>query len=457
MKGLQRLNIMVTITVSLALLIIAIPADAESYTMQEDPLQVLMITGGGWHDYDVQHVLLEEELSKRVNLDFTIDYTTGTDADAIPEIHQNDDWASEYDLVLYNSCHSGVEDVEYIEGVVDAHVENQLPAVVLHCSMHTYRGDTMKWFEFVGARSHRHESHQPFTVELLEPSHPITVNFPSAWRTPHGELYEIVELMPGATPLIRAYGIDRNQFHPLAWTHEYEGVRVFSTTLGHHNVTMGSDVNLNLVASGLLWAAGLLNEDGSPAAGYEGERELGWISLFDGETLDGWRASENSDSFTVEDGRIVVDGPRSHLNYAGPIDGGDFKNFEFKTDVYTYPQANSGIFFHTRYQHLGWPQHGYEAQVNASHSDRRKTGSLYAVSDVMDNAPHEDEEWFEYYMRVAGNDIRFDIDGETVLQFTEPDDREGTISLDRGTISLQAHDPDSRIYYRNLMIRLWPD
>lgn len=190
----------------------------------------------------------------------------------------------------------------------------------------------------------------------------------------------------------------------------------------------------------------------------EQEADNGWVLLFDGETLDNWRASENVESFQVEDGKIVVDGPRGHLFYEGPVaNGGDFLNFEFKAEVYTYPEANSGIFFHTRFQDEGWPQHGYEAQVNATHSDPRKTGSLYAVQDVMDDAPHEDHEWFEYHIIVDGQDITFKIDGETVNEFTEPEDREGTIRLSRGTIALQAHDPNSRIYYRNVKARTLPD
>ena len=181
----------------------------------------------------------------------------------------------------------------------------------------------------------------------------------------------------------------------------------------------------------------------------------GWIPLFDGETLDGWNASENPESFWVEDEKIVVDGPRGHLFYEGPVaNGGDFLNFELKAEVYTYPNANSGIFFHTQYQEEGWPQHGYEAQVNATHRDPRKTGSLYAVKDVMDVAPHEDHEWFTYYIKVEGRDILFKVDGETVMEFTEPEDREGTISLSRGTIALQAHDPDSRIYFKDIEVRI---
>lgn len=181
-----------------------------------------------------------------------------------------------------------------------------------------------------------------------------------------------------------------------------------------------------------------------------------WLSIWDGETFDGWNASENPGSFTIEDGKIVIDGPRGHLFYEGPVGDADFEDFEFRAEVYTYPGANSGIFFHTQYQEEGWPAHGYEAQVNATHSDPRKTGSLYAVNDVMDNTPHEDEEWFTYHIIVEGKNITFNVNGETVMNFTEPDDREGDISLGSGTIALQAHDPDSRIYYRNLELRL-PD
>ncbi|MEX0722067.1 MAG: DUF1080 domain-containing protein [Balneolaceae bacterium] len=179
-----------------------------------------------------------------------------------------------------------------------------------------------------------------------------------------------------------------------------------------------------------------------------------WVTIWDGETFDGWRASENPDSFTIEDGKIVVDGTRAHLFYDGPAADANFTNFEFKAEAYTYPEANSGIFFHTQFQEDGWPQHGYEAQVNATHSDPRKTGSLYAVEDVMNNAPHEDEEWFAYHIIVNDGDITFKIDGETVMEFTEPEGREGNNRLSSGTFALQAHDPDSRIYYRNIKVRV---
>ena len=95
----------------------------------------------------------------------------------------------------------------------------------------------------------------------------------------------------------------------------------------------------------------------------------GWMSLFDGKSLDGWKVGENAATFSVQDGAIVVFGPRAHLYYQGPVQNHVFTNFEWKADVMTFPGANSGMYFHTEYQEGGWPAKGYEVQVNNSHTD----------------------------------------------------------------------------------------
>jgi uncharacterized protein len=420
------------------------------------PIRALMITGGGWHDYENQRTILAEGLGQRTHLEWTIDFEGGKDSNAKISRHENIDWASQFDVVVYNMCFAGVSDVEWIERIANAHYTTGLPAVFLHCAIHSYRGQTDQWFEFGGVTSHRHEAHRPFTVENLAPRHPIMRLFPESWRTPQGELYEIAKVWPNATPLAHAYGQDTERHHVTVWTNQYGQARVFGTTIGHHNETMATDEYLDLVTRGLLWSVEKLGTDGEPRPGY-GPDDNGWVSLFDGETLNGWQASENKGSFSVADGKIVVDGPRSHLFYDGPVGDANFTNFEFKADVYTYPNANSGIFFHTEYQENGWPSVGYEAQINATHRDPRKTGSLYAVKDVMHDAPHHDHEWFTYHLRVVGDHIVFKVHGETVLDHTEkPSDIKGRRKLSSGTISLQAHDPDSRIYFKNLYIRPLP-
>ncbi|HEX6927344.1 MAG TPA: DUF1080 domain-containing protein [Longimicrobiaceae bacterium] len=191
------------------------------------------------------------------------------------------------------------------------------------------------------------------------------------------------------------------------------------------------------------------------------EEDEGWISIFDGKTLDGWRASENPSSFRVEDGVLVVQGPRAHLFYVGPVENHNFRNFEWKADILTYPQANSGMYFHTEFQESGWPSKGYEVQVNNSHSDPRRTGSLYAVEDVMNVSPARDGEWFTQHVIVQGKRVRVLVNGEEVVDYTEPenverDDMSGRV-LSSGTVAIQAHDPNSRVHYRNIMIRPLPD
>ena len=218
---------------------------------------------------------------------------------------------------------------------------------------------------------------------------------------------------------------------------------------------------LLLLLAGLLLVGCAENEEGMQAdepAATQSEDD-GWISLFDGETLDGWRASENPASFTVEEGRIVVHGPRAHLFYVGDVQDHTCKNFEFKADVMTMPGANSGLYFHTAYQEEGWPSKGYEAQVNNSYdSDPRKTGSLYGIDDVME-APAPDNEWFTEHIIVQGKTITIRVNDKTLVEYTEPDTltQEGGRMLDSGTFALQAHDPDSRVYYRNIMVKPLPD
>jgi hypothetical protein len=187
-------------------------------------------------------------------------------------------------------------------------------------------------------------------------------------------------------------------------------------------------------------------------------KATGWQPLFDGKSLDGWKPSENKDTFSVKDGLIVAHGERSHLFYVGPVNGADFQDFELKAEVMTTPGSNSGIYFHTEYQETGWPSKGYECQVNTTHSDPKKTGGLYAVQDVMDNAPSKDNEWFDYYIKVQGKHITIKIDGKTTVDWTEPDDwtpaqgMEGR-KVSHGTFALQGHDPKSIVYYKNIMVK----
>ena len=205
----------------------------------------------------------------------------------------------------------------------------------------------------------------------------------------------------------------------------------------------------------MMWC--LILSSGQLALGQEG----GWIELFDGKTLNGWKVSEeNKDTFSVRDGMIVVDGPRAHLFYDGSVNNANFKNFELKVEVMTKPRANSGIYFHTAYQETGWPAKGYEVQVNNSHSDWRKSGSLWDIMDVREGP--KDNEWFTEHIIVRGKHIVIKVNGKTTVDWTEPEDWTPPSGnpgrkISRGTFALQGHDPKSVIFYRSVKVKPLPD
>jgi len=183
----------------------------------------------------------------------------------------------------------------------------------------------------------------------------------------------------------------------------------------------------------------------------------GFYALFNGRDLTGWKASENKECFKVAGGCIVANGKRSHLFYVGPVGGANFKNFELVAEVMTFPKSNSGIYFHTAYREKGWPGKGYECQVNATHSDRKKTGGLYGRKDVMDKAPHKDNEWFTYHIIVKGKQVAIKINDKVTCEYTEPADAKGGRKLSSGTIALQGHDPGSKVLFKSVKIKPLPD
>lgn len=190
------------------------------------------------------------------------------------------------------------------------------------------------------------------------------------------------------------------------------------------------------------------------------EIAAGWELLFDGKSIEDWKASDSPGTFSVRDGEIIVHGPRSHLFYLGPIHQHKFKNFELQADVLTRRGANSGIYFHTTWQPTGWPNDGFEVQVNNSHSDPKRTAALY---DVKDNyaAVASDDEWFTMNIRVEGNHVVTRVNGNLIVDYIEaadwsaPKDHPGR-RIASGTFALQGHDPASETHFRNIKVRVLP-
>ena len=188
----------------------------------------------------------------------------------------------------------------------------------------------------------------------------------------------------------------------------------------------------------------------------------GWITLFDGETLNGWTPSEDPGSWKIEEGAIVTAGKRSHLFYTGDVMDHNFKNFEFSADVKTQPGSNSGIYIHTRFQEEGWPSAGYECQVlntnaGSGNGEHKLTGSIYAIRNVWKQVT-PDNEWFNYRIKVQGKTIQTYINGGLAAEYTEPDEvyrPEGFAGrlLSSGTFALQCHDPGSVVAFKNIRVK----
>jgi hypothetical protein len=218
-------------------------------------------------------------------------------------------------------------------------------------------------------------------------------------------------------------------------------------------------VNLIARLSIVVFAAGL--QIAAPGV------ESGFTSLFNGKDFTGWKISGPAESFTIQDGAIVAKGQTSHCYYDGSFRNHSFRNFELKVDVMTRAGSNGGVYVLTQFEESGgnvratgrFPSKGFEIQVNNSHTDRIRTGSLYHVSDILDQSPAKDDEWFTEHIIVEGDTITVNVNGRQVVHWTQPPDWDGGREgpgrriTGPGTIALQGHDPNSTVYYRNIRIK----
>lgn len=258
------------------------------------PLRVLLVAGGCCHDYAAQTRILEKGIEARVRADVEVVFNPDKSTKATFEIYGNPDWASGYDVVIHDECSADVTDPAYVERILAAH-RRGMPAVNLHCAMHSYRwgdfrqavatgADNGGWFEMLGLQSTGHGPQQPIDIVFADRAHPVVQSL-TDWKTVNEELYNNIQVLPTAKVLATGRQLvppkpkKDEPADPAAkpteasavvvWTNEYgpNKTRVFSTTLGHNNDTVADDRYLDLVTRGLLWAAGKLGDDGAPAPG----------------------------------------------------------------------------------------------------------------------------------------------------------------------------------------------
>ena len=269
-----------------------------SLSAEQKPLRVLVVAGGCCHDYANQKEFLKKGIEARVNATVEVAYVDikakdfkGKATQPIFEVYKNPDWAKNFDVVVHDECAADVTDQAYVANIVNAH-KNGLPAVNLHCAMHSYRwgkygepvkagADNASWFEMLGLQSTGHGPQQPIAITFTDKENPIVKGL-ADWTTINEELYNNVQILTAKTLATGLQKIPekkdkKGKVTPaqevtavVVWTNEFgpKKTRIFSTTIGHNNATVEDARYLDLVARGLLWSVGKLEADGKASAGF---------------------------------------------------------------------------------------------------------------------------------------------------------------------------------------------
>ena len=258
---------------------------------EQKPLRVLVVAGGCCHDYANQKEFLKKGIEARLNATVEVAYDPTKSTKPLFEIFKNPDWGKNYDVVVHDECAADITDQAYVANIVNAH-KNGLPAVNLHCAMHSYRwgnfkepvkagADNASWYEMLGLQSTGHGPQQPIAIAFTDKDNPIVKGF-ADWTTVNEELYNNVQILTAKTLAKGTQNIPekkdkKGKVTPaqevttvVVWTNEFgpKQTRIFSTTIGHNNATVEDARYLDLVTRGLLWSVGKLEADGKPSAGF---------------------------------------------------------------------------------------------------------------------------------------------------------------------------------------------
>jgi type 1 glutamine amidotransferase len=251
----------------LALAAVGLPLASSPASQEDKPIRALLVIGGCCHDYEKQKDLITKGISERANVQWSVAYETDKGTKKLNPVYANPDWAKGFDVIVHDECSSDVKDTEVIHNILKPHKEG-LPGVLLHCGMHSYRGEgypkTTAWFEFTGLHTNGHGPQLPIEVTYTDKEHPITKGLEN-WTTVNEELYNNItgKLLDTAKELAKGKQVVKEK--PVetivTWVNTYNGkTRVFGTTLGHNNATVGDAKYLNLITRGLLWSVDKLND-----------------------------------------------------------------------------------------------------------------------------------------------------------------------------------------------------
>ncbi len=232
---------------------------AQSQDKQQS-IRALLITGGCCHNYKYQSKALLEGVAKEAEVEWKVVNEGGSGTRAQISLYDDPNWAFSFDVVVHNECFANTTDEKYIRKITKVHKAG-VPAVVIHCAMHTYRAaKNDEWRKFLGVTSRRHDHQSRYPVKKVAPKHPILKGMPDKWITPKDELYIIEKMWPSAKALATSKSERDGKEHVVVWTNQYGKAKIFGTTYGHSDATFDDPVFQKMIAKGLLWVAGKLKD-----------------------------------------------------------------------------------------------------------------------------------------------------------------------------------------------------
>lgn len=433
-------------------------------------LKGLLVAGGCCHDYERQKLIITEGLSQRVSIEWDIVHE-GDKAGRVYKvsIYNKKNWSAGYDVVVHNECFGGITDVAFVDSIVNEHRRSGVPAVFVHCAMHSYRAaETDEWRKLLGVTSRRHEKKKrPLEVRNLMADHPIMAAFPKTWTTPNGELYVIENLWPSCQPLAAAYSPETKSDQPCIWINEYEGVRVFGTTLGHHNETMIADEWLDTVSRGVLWTLGKLSDKGEPLEGFAGSGKApfsfalaatgsptaaDWsksvkfpqdekpVALFNGKDFTGWEGHTNK-YFSIENGVIIAKNSKENAPKVSTylLTKKKYRDFRLVFEGrLVQSKMHSGIAIWGKKFDKNEETHSYQGHLvmfpsNWGFWDLYRRNGIYRDDGRAKKA--DTGEWNRMEILAIGNRIRLAVNGQEVADWEDPKPE----LCRAGPIGLQLH------------------
>ncbi len=226
-------------------------------------IRALLIAGGCCHDYAKQQASLCKGIQSRANVQIDVYWTDNSTTTPILPLYAKLNWAEEYNVIIHDECAADIKDPAIVNRIVQAHQE--IPAVHLHCAMHSFRTGSDAWFKHLGLQSSGHGPQEPIDIQIVDTKHPITETLGN-WTTIKEELYNNVKLFDAYPLAIGKQSVGKGNRARIdeavvAWVNESQGARSFSTTIGHNTETVEDARYLELVTRGLLWTCGKLTPD----------------------------------------------------------------------------------------------------------------------------------------------------------------------------------------------------